>query len=138
MGADDAAYFRLLAGLWAKGSAFTLVEHDVIPSVDALASFDLCPNEWCAAPYPYAGGLYCGLGCTRFRQGIMSRHPDLFAAISGLADAKHPPMHWCRLDFLISQALSGLGERRCEGHPPVGHRHSVPTHDCTINPTEEH
>lgn len=80
---SDTAYWDLLAGLWAAGEAFAVVEHDVIPAPGALASLETCPADWCSSPYPYFVGMYPGLGCARFGDGIMARHPDLMTVVAG-------------------------------------------------------
>lgn len=122
VGTDDAAYFRLLASLWAAGGTFTVVEHDIIPTREALDSLESCDAEWCASPYPYLyGELMFGLGCTRFRSGLIARHPDLFNVVAGMFDSGHPPMHWCRLDAWMFQTLMARGETRCESHSLVDH-----------------
>lgn len=122
VGTDDAAYFRLLRDLWAAGETFTIVEHDIIPSREALASLDECGADWCACPYPYVWReVVAGLGCTRFRAPLMERQPDVFDVIAGMADGRHPPMHWCRLDAWLHVTLRDRGEPRCDRHPQVGH-----------------
>jgi hypothetical protein len=128
---DDCAYFRLLASLWNHGGTFTVVEHDITVTPDALDSLDTCQADWCSAPYPYLNGLYAGLGCARFRPAIMARHPDVLAAAAQLSDDSHPPMHWCRLDSWLTGALQVRGERKCTAHPHVGHPDRRPAHGCT-------
>ena len=122
VGGDDAAYWRLLARLWASGEDTTVVEHDMVPTVEALDSFDGCDRDWCAAPYPYVRGwVMPGLGCTRFRAPIMARHPDLLDVVARMCDETHPPRHWCRLDAWTRNELVRRGETRCESHPQVAH-----------------
>jgi hypothetical protein len=122
VGGSDAAYFELLTELWAAGETFTIVEHDVIPNRDALVSLDDCSNVWCACPYPYLYGQpHVGLGCTRFRAELLTRHPDLMEVVAGMSDRTHPAKHWCRLDAWITNTLRGRGEHRCETHPQVEH-----------------
>lgn len=134
VGDADTAYFDLLAGLWAAGETFTVVEHDIVPTAAALDSLDACDADWCACLYPYVKGwVMAGLGCTRFRGAIMRRHPDLFEVVGGMSDETHPAMHWCRLDAWIRNTLMGRGERRCENHGQVGHVMSNPgasAHGC--------
>lgn len=120
--ATDSDYFDLLAELWTAGDTFTIVEHDVIVTREALDSFDTCPGDWCASPYPYLWGEpHTGLGCARFRAAILTRHPDLMGVVAEMSDDKHPARHWCRLDAWITNTLTGRGESRCENHPPVAH-----------------
>lgn len=120
---DDEAYWRLLADLWAAGETFTIVEHDISPTPDALASFDDCPGDWCACPYPYLNLRDpVGLGCVRFRTALMSRQPDLMEVVACMSDAAHPPKHWCRNDAWMTETLLQRGEPRCSSHPWVEHR----------------
>lgn len=135
VGDDDAAYFDLLAHLWATGDDFAIVEHDIVPTPEALESFASCEADWCACPYPYLyGELAHGLGCTRFRSAPMERHPDLFDVIALMADAGHPPKHWCRIDAWMFRTLTARGETRCENHPQVRHLMSQrgSAHGCYV------
>jgi hypothetical protein len=107
---DDAAYYRLLCDLAAQGEDFALVEHDIVVAPDTLASFDACPAEWCAALYPYLGGWSTGLGCTRFRAGVVT--PELMRQVGEMSDETHPPKFWCRLDAWVQHMLPGRGPCR--------------------------
>lgn len=119
---SDEDYFDLLARLWAAGETFTIVEHDIAVTADALDSLDACPSDWCACPYPYVNGwIIAGLGCARFRSGLLMRHPDLMAVVAGMHDETHPRKHWCRLDAWVHNSLIERGEKRCEAHPRVEH-----------------
>jgi hypothetical protein len=131
---SESAYWELLAELWGAGEAFALVEHDVIPSAEVLASLGACQADWCAAPFPYVNGLIAGLGCTRFRPGIITRNPDLLNVVALMSDEKHPPRHWCRLDAWTDLVLSRRGERRCRDHPQAGHLGRSPSHGCAGGP----
>lgn len=134
VGGSDTAYYCLLRDLWAAGETFTLVEHDIVVTGEALDSLDECDSDWCACPYPYVNGwVFAGLGCTRFDAAIVRRHPDLMGVVADMSDDTHPPRHWCRLDAWISNELTRRGERRCETHPQVGHRMTNPrasAHGC--------
>lgn len=119
--ADDEAYWRLLADLWAEGESFVLVEHDVViveGIVDALAA---CPFDWCCAAYPYGRGTIVGLGCTKFTAPLLARVPDAVERAGLVEDRTHPPRHWCRLDASLNRVLCDAGEPRCYKHPDVGH-----------------
>jgi hypothetical protein len=128
--ASDGAYWALLAELWAAGEEFAVVEHDVVPSPSALASFEACGNDWCSCPYPYLAGTYAGLGCTRFRAAIMSRHPDLMDVVATMSNDAHEPKFWCTLDGFMQIILRGRGERQCTAHPEAGHPSHSPAHGC--------
>lgn len=126
----DAGYWMLLASLWRQGEAFAIVEHDVVPAPGTLASFEACGHDWCSAAYPYLAGTYAGLGCTRFRAGIMARHPDLMDVVGGMSDGAHGPRHWCTIDAWQRVVLTGRGERQCTAHPEAGHPSRSPAHGC--------
>lgn len=134
VGADDSAYWRLLAKLWGARESFTIVEHDIVPTGAALDSLDACGADWCACPYPYMGTVYSGLGCTRFRRGVTASYPDVMDVIAGLSDKDHDPMHWCRIDAWLTEVLAARGMRRCEDHPRVAHLSEHPTHSCFPRP----
>lgn len=121
LGRGDDAYWRFWRRVWAAGRTVIVVEHDITPTPQALADLDGCGSPWCAQPYPYMGGLYRGLGCTRFTAALMAAVPDLWERVAKMSDATHPPMHWCRLDAWATRVLTGDGWRRCEHHVPVGH-----------------
>lgn len=123
-------YHRLLSGLWEAGEAFTVVEHDVIVTAEALDSLDACAGEWCSCPHPYLSGFYAGLGCARFRAPLLRRHPDVMAEVGLMSDEGHPPGHWCRQDGYMRAVLMRRGERQCAAHPEVGHPSRSPAHGC--------
>lgn len=127
---SEAAYWGLLAGLWSAGEAFAIVEHDIVPSAEALGSLASCGGDWCACAYPYVNGLYAGLGCARFSAAITGRHPDLMDVVAGMSDATHPPRHWCRLDGWMRSVLMQRGEGQCTAHPEAGHPSRAPSHGC--------
>lgn len=127
---SDTAYWDLLAELWTVGEDFAIVEHDVVPSPEALASFDACGHDWCGAAYPYLAGTYAGLGCARFRAAIMARHPDLMSVVGGMSNEAHGPKFWCTLDAWQRVVLQQRGERQCTAHPGAGHPSHSPSHGC--------
>jgi len=128
-GSDD-AYWGVLAGLWAAGEDFAVVEHDIIPAPGALASFEACAHGWCSCPYPYLAGTYAGLGCTRFRAGLIARQPDLMDVVATMSNDSHPPKSWCTLDAWIQVVLRQRGENMCTAHPEAGHPSRSPSHGC--------
>lgn len=129
---SDTAYFDLLNQLWTAGDEFALVEQDIVVRPSTFASFERCPNPWCAAPYPYLGSsTYAGLGCTRFRSEILAAHPDLMDDVALHNYEGHCPKHWCTLDAAIQRELGKRGRHVClRDHLPVGHLHDTPTHGC--------
>lgn len=130
--AGPTEYWRTLARLWAAGEDFTVVEHDVIPTVRALDDLDACPEPYCAQPYPYFNGTNWGLACTRFRASAMVRVPGLWRDVAGMWDALHPPMHWCRLDSWSHQVLGRHGVDRHDHSVRVWHSHTDTSHGCEV------
>lgn len=137
---SDTAYFSLLDRLWSTGETLTLVEHDIVISAEALDSLDACPREWCSCRYPYLAGTYAGLGCTRFRAGLIARHPDLMTIVASMSNDSHEPRHWCTLDAFMGSILMRRGERQCTDHPEVGHPSRSPAHGCVPGylPRDQH
>lgn len=127
---SDTAYWGVLAGLWAAGEDFAVVEHDITPAPGALASFEACGHDWCSAPYLYLAGTYAGLGCARFRAAVMARHPDLMNVVATMSNDSHGPRHWCTLDAWLRVVLQQRGEHICTAHPEAGHPSRSPAHGC--------
>ena len=130
-GGED-AYWRLLASLWSRGGDFLVVEHDVVPTVEALRDLVDCPKRWCAQPYPYVGGVQHGLACTKFTAAAIKAVPDLWTVVAGMSDHLHGPKHWCRLDGWSNRVLTSRGVIRCDHHVEVWHEHAVTSHGCEI------
>lgn len=126
----DTAYHELLAGLWADGRTFALVEHDIVPWRGALAELEACPEPWCAFTYPYQGGMHAGLGCARFRDSLLGAFPSAVAATLAEESPVHPRGFWCSLDDRLSRSLRRLGARQHVHSPAVGHLFPQPTHGC--------
>ena len=88
--ATDHAYAALVAGLWAAGDTFLLVEHDMIPTLEAVTAMQECRRWWCANPYPVnhqQGETIEGLGFTRFRAQLLAAEPDVPAGADRWAGA---------------------------------------------------
>ena len=89
----DDSYFNLLAGLWAEGERFIIIEHDVLPWPGAVEELWNCPADWCSYTYKMRGyhgdyGIHHSLGCTKFGEGFMSEVPDMFLRFDS-TDWKH-------------------------------------------------
>lgn len=125
----DTDYFWLLQNLWRQQDDFTIVEHDITPSLDALAALDECPQNICLNSYEYFVGRYAGLGCARFRAATMVDDPHLWGRVALKSDAQHPKRHWCRLDGWMQGELR---TRTKHIHDlPCGHSNqSAPSHGC--------
>ena len=129
---DDEAYWRLLDELWRHGDDFAIVEQDIQVRTGTLASFEECPNGWCAASYRYLGSTnYAGLGCTRFRAEFIAEHPDLIKRAGEYHDELHPRRHWCVQDAAMQFALRDRRQFACVDHGTVEHLGDCrPSHGC--------
>lgn len=116
---EDTDYWQLLGEHWGEREGFLVVEQDIVIAPGVIEELKACPSDWCASPYPYLGSPKAyGLGITKFHDRLISRHPDLFRGVymAGSGDDKHPPGHWCMLDYLIWHQLTLRGEMRCQKH----------------------
>lgn len=125
---DDEGYFMALDEFWTPGEGkfpepFIVVEHDIVVRPETLGELRDCPEDWCAAPYPYLNHERAwGMGCVKFSDRLIARNPWLFQQIGPDGDATHPSRHWCRLDARIFEALTRRGETRHEHEgPALGH-----------------
>lgn len=85
---DEQSYRLLLQSLWNDGEAFTLIEHDVVPTVEQLERLEECPQAWCN--YGYCPGDWTPtFGCARFSR-------SLIADTQGVWD--DPTWPWYQLD----------------------------------------
>ena len=132
---DDEGYFWALAEAWTPTGdhlpePFIVVEHDIVVRPETLRELRDCPEDWCAAPYPYLGKEEAwGMGCVKFTDRLIVRNPWIFRDREHEGDKLHPPRHWCRVDALVWAALTAQGERRHDhpgpalghlGHPGAG------------------
>ena len=125
---DDEGYFYALAEAWTPtpdhlAEPFILVEHDIIVRPETLRELRDCPEDWCAAPYPYLDKpLAWGMGCVKFSDRLIVRNPWIFREFENDGDALHPARHWCSLDSHIWNALTERGETRHDhAGPALGH-----------------
>lgn len=131
-GLSDLAYANLLAQLWAAAETFTLVEHDIVPWRGALARLEECPEPWCGFAYPLRDDLMtAGLGCTRFRDTLLTAHPGAIEDTLTEDSPAHPRGHWCNLDDRLTRVLTRAGAVRHVHAPPVGHLFPEPSHGCS-------
>jgi hypothetical protein len=109
-------YYSLLAGLWAGGEGFAIVEHDVVIHAGVIPGFVGCSQPWCS--FPYSGGYTLfteGLGCARFSGALTQRLPSLIDDIDDRS--------WFSLDSMIAVALHAAGYKVHVHQPPVLHAH---------------
>jgi len=122
------AYFDLLAAEWADTrDNLVLVEHDIVVHDQVFAEFTRCRRPWCAYPYMKGGSiLHGGLGCTRFRAGMLAATAGVWARVArhgNDADIPDgvPARHWLRCDVRLDAELMPLGYRPHLHWPEVGH-----------------
>jgi hypothetical protein len=139
---SDEAYWELLAGLWAKGASFVVVEHDILVRPDTLDELLACHEPWCSFQVPYVGRLYAGLSCAKFSAALIARHPNALNIVGEIEEPpEHPRKHWCRLDsWLQAYVLNPGGETMHVHGPPLEHVRDdlspespwaiAPTHGC--------
>lgn len=124
--ADDPeyGYGKLLRQLWADRDGFAIVEHDVVPHLFTLPELALCPEPYCAWPYPWGQAVGVALGCTRF-SGLFTRClPDAVEVALRIPTVFGKPGHFRQLDVWLQGAvLRDLYGWQPHCHlPPVEHR----------------
>lgn len=118
---SDTGYCELLAECWDAIESFVVVEHKIVVGPGTLAELRDCDGDWCAAPYPYLDKpAAVGMGCVKFRDRLIVRHPGMMRYVAAQAPQGHSPGHWCTLDALIWRYLTERREHRCERHAAVG------------------
>ena len=124
---DDQGYFHALSEAWTPTQdhypePFIVVEHDIMVRPETLRELRDCPEDWCAAPYPYLNEDEAwGMGCVKFTDRLIVRNHRMFDAI-GYGDSLHPPRHWCAMDARIWKYLTERGEERHDHPgPALGH-----------------
>lgn len=139
--ADDLAYWRLMARLWADGESLLLVEEDIEIHAHVIPQMEACAEPWCLFAHELrfpafitmpdgttgyipperrlVGAFFpLQLGCTRFAGDLMREHPDV---VTGIPQACR---HWLGLDSHIGSELIRRGVSGPHAHsPPVPHHH---------------
>lgn len=123
VGGNDYEYYALLKRVWSEQRTTAIVEHDVLPDLDAINSLAECVEWWCACPYYMGGQIAPGLGCTKFAAELMKMVPDLFDRVAALNMGDINPHTWVRLDVSIDMVLiQQLGYKvHCHEEHPVRH-----------------
>lgn len=129
---SDRAYYDLLASLWAAGESFAIIEHDIVVYPSAPLELAACPFPWCGLPYAYGNTTTYGLGCVKFSEGLIARHPDAMLRVGVMSDPTHPARHWCRLDAWLTAVLTSVGEGRHEHKGLVRHLGNGCAHGCSL------
>jgi hypothetical protein len=123
--ASDFAYADLIDRLWADGEAFLLIEHDMLPTLEAVERMISCPRRWCACPYPVnhqPGESIVGFGFTRFAAELLTAEPDAAEAAGRWSRAGVPARHWSNHDSRLARVLTGRGYD-IHRHAWIGHLH---------------
>ena len=133
---DVEAYFRALCALWAAAEDFLIVEHDMVPTLEAVQAMDGCPKWWCVNPYgcnEWGTLVEVAFGFTRFRRQLMEAEPDAMEATVEISDVgaglivsggqRWPARHFQGLDCRFDRVLGGRGYRQHAHDPPIEHLH---------------
>lgn len=108
-GPDD---YRLeLRRRWMIGEAFTLIEHDVVPTREQLAAIEACERPWCFFGY-CPGDWVPTFGCVRFSA-------ELIAGTQGVFD--DPSWPWDQLDARFHVEARRRGWEHHWHYPHVHH-----------------
>lgn len=121
-GGDD-LYWKALAAVWHTDDDLLIVEHDVIVTGAILDGFDNCPEPWCCQAvnrHSSPNMLLHHLGCTRFRQQLLTAEPDALEQ-AGRFSAGMPPKHFKHLDVAMYETLTRRGYRPHAHYPPAVH-----------------
>jgi hypothetical protein len=123
--ADQAGYWRLLAGLWLQPGDLTVIEHDIGIRAGVTEGLADCREPWCGHPYQLARGIgiQAALGCTRFTGDLKAAEPDLLDVAGEAADFGIPARDWRRLDVRIAGELGKRGYVMHVHEPQVAHYH---------------
>ena len=108
---ESDGYRLLLADMWERKEAFTLVEHDVIPTREQLDALDACPEPWCHYGY-FPGHWVPVFGCVRFSA-------ELIAGTQGVWD--NEAWQWSQLDMKFATVVWERGWRAHWHSPHVRH-----------------
>lgn len=122
--ADDGAYGRLLRRLWARGDTFVICEHDVVPTLEQLATLQDCGHGWCSYGYDtalYPDGPYFGL--VKFSAAVLAAHPLAAHVALHTGSGKELEVGWWECDSCLARDLQIRGVEWHRHLPPVIHRH---------------
>lgn len=104
----DTGYPEMLAALWKRGTAFIIVEQDVVPWPGAIEELQSCPKPWCAFAYDKhyrmergAPGDAVYLGCAKFSDELIAATPYVWS--------DWMTAHWASVDTRISAIARSSG-----------------------------
>jgi hypothetical protein len=118
---DEFGYFKAIGQRWTGEHDLLIVEQDMLPTADALAGMESCPEGWCSCSYPcflltpgpHIGELTRGLGFTKFGAEFQRKYP--FSDIASQC-------HWTSVDSIICSRFEFFGENPHD-HGPMEHLH---------------
>lgn len=130
VGNSDTAYWELLNHWWKSDEPWIMtIEHDIEVNAFGIQVMLECPNQWCAAMYPFEGGEIFGLGFTKFALGIRLAVPDALDQVGKIDQTPvHPPMHWCSMDAWLQGVLRTAGQSPHIHRVPIRHRGNRRSH----------
>ena len=118
--ADDFAYWRAIESRWGTDDLIA-IEQDIVVHAMVIAEFAECEQPWCSFPYSigFRKPYEYGLGCTRFRKGMMQEIATGEILDSIPCDGQ--PGCWQTLDIKIRYALWNQGYNVHVHQPTVNH-----------------
>ncbi len=119
VGGSPTAYHDLIAGVWAEGHAFTVIEQDIAPYPGAVAELEACLQPWCGHPYWIGTTFGTYLGCTRFSEEFVHANPGVMDECVAIADSATPPKYWGRVDTRLGQVLNDHYGLTVHNHYPA-------------------
>lgn len=129
------AYHELFLRLWAEGSGFVNVEHDIVVRSGALSELWACAEPWCGFVYALSVGYDAYLGCAKFSDELVAGHPTVVAEIDQLPQLGMA-REWGRLDTRLKQVLEDHYGLRIHKHwPPLEHLNPtqrIPIYNCRV------
>ena len=129
---SDTSYFELLRDTWLEQKTFLIVEQDMVPTLEQIASLEDCEQDWCAYAYSYMESTHAGLGLCKFSGALQRIHPDTILETSKESTDAHPMNHWCNLDDRIRRVLTRYGVSQHIHEGLAVHLSPQPSHGCNI------
>lgn len=120
-------YGRFMADRWLVGAPFIVVEHDVVPTLEAVEGLRNCTEPLCFCPYEGEERTSLMFGCVRFSAGFIAAHPTLWTDFLAARDA--PEGHRdhdfsgarCRRWMMLPEWLDHATGAPAHQHPRVLH-----------------
>ena len=91
-------------------SDLLVIEGDIVIHNKVLEGFEECPNTYCVHVFWVGASYKYGLGCTRFRAGLIANHPDLVRVAAHRTNDGVPIVgFWGRMDTRICDEARDRG-----------------------------